>query len=76
MRGRFTAIYQLTWNVGKALTPGLAAWLLARGPSLPWLTLLGCCILAYVLLLQLGRVLPPIVDRPGQGVITTPAHIV
>lgn len=67
VRGRYTAIYQLTWNVGKALTPGLAAWLLARAPSLPWLALLGCCTVAYILLLKLGRILPPSVDVAGGG---------
>lgn len=64
VRGRYTAIYQLSWNIGKALTPGAGAWLLARGPSVPWLALLGCCAAAYALLLRLTRLLPAAVDRP------------
>lgn len=65
LRGRYTAVYQLSWNIGKALTPGLATWLLARGPAVPWLALVGCCVAAYLLLGRLARRLPARVDHPA-----------
>ncbi|MBV1850170.1 MFS transporter [Catellatospora tritici] len=64
VRGRYTAVYQLSWNIGKAITPGAAAWLLDRGPAVPWLTLTACCALAYALLTRLARLLPTRVDNP------------
>ncbi|WP_196279470.1 MFS transporter [Catellatospora vulcania] len=64
VRGRYTAVYQLSWNIGKALSPGLATWLLARGPAMPWLALIACCAAAYLLLLRLGALLPKRVDLP------------
>ncbi|GHJ48778.1 MFS transporter [Catellatospora sp. TT07R-123] len=68
VRGRYTAVYQLSWNVGKAVVPGAAAWLLDRGPAVPWLALTACCVLAYALLTRLSRLLPAHVDRPAVAV--------
>ncbi|MFE0460364.1 MFS transporter [Kitasatospora sp. NPDC058965] len=39
LRGRYLGVYQLSWNVGQAVAPGLLTLLLGHGAVLPWLFL-------------------------------------
>ncbi|MFB8173222.1 MFS transporter [Kitasatospora purpeofusca] len=55
LRGRYLAVYQLSWNLGQAVAPGLLTLLLSRGPALPWLFLLLLSLLAVPGLLKLER---------------------
>ncbi|MFF2073534.1 MFS transporter [Kitasatospora sp. NPDC058162] len=54
-RGRYLAVYQLSWNVGQAVAPGLLTLLLERGAAWPWLLLLLLSLAAVPGLLRLGR---------------------
>ncbi|MQS16176.1 MFS transporter [Streptomyces kaniharaensis] len=54
-RGRYLAVYQLSWNVGQAVAPGLLTLLLDRGAAWPWLFLLVLSLAAVPGLLRLGR---------------------
>ncbi|MEV6979396.1 MFS transporter [Kitasatospora sp. NPDC093806] len=54
-RGRYLAVYQLSWNVGQAVAPGLLTLLLGWGPAWPWLFLLGASVAAVPGLLRLER---------------------
>ncbi|MGW6913140.1 MFS transporter [Kitasatospora sp. NPDC054939] len=54
-RGRYLAVYQLSWNVGQAVAPALLTLLLTRGAALPWLFLLLISVLAVPGLLRLER---------------------
>ncbi|KJY29283.1 MFS transporter [Streptomyces sp. NRRL S-495] len=55
LRGRYLAVYQLSWNLGQAAAPGLLTLLLSRGAALPWLFLLLLSLLAVPGLLKLER---------------------
>ncbi|MEU9047850.1 MULTISPECIES: MFS transporter [unclassified Kitasatospora] len=54
-RGRYLALYQLSWNVGQAVAPGLLTLLLTRAAVLPWLFLLLLSIAAVPALVRLER---------------------
>ena len=55
IRGRYLAVYQLSWTVGEIAAPGLLTFLLAREAVLPMLFLLALSLLALPLLALLER---------------------
>ncbi|MFI9046024.1 MFS transporter [Streptomyces sp. NPDC053427] len=57
-RGRYLAVYQLSWNVGQAVAPALLTLLLGRGAAWPWLFLLLLSLAAVPGLLRLERMIP------------------
>jgi MFS family permease len=50
LRGRYMAIYQLSWALGQAVAPGLFGWLFTVNHALPWLTLAASCAACAMLL--------------------------
>lgn len=42
-RGRYLAVYQLSWALGQAAAPGLLSWLYSMGTAWPWATLAAVC---------------------------------
>jgi len=58
LRGRYQAVSQLAWSVAGVLAPGVFAWLLDRGPALPWALLVVVCVAAVAGTGALRRVLP------------------
>ncbi|MER7672336.1 MFS transporter [Kitasatospora sp. NPDC096128] len=52
-RGRYLAVYQLSWTFGQTVGPGLLTFLLGLGAAWPWLFLLGLSLLAVPLVLGL-----------------------
>jgi len=57
LRGRYQAVFQLSWSVGIAAAPVLFTSLLAVGAAVPWLVLLGGAVAAVLALGALrGRV--------------------
>ena len=75
LRGRYQAVFQLSWSLGLAIAPGAFAWLLARGPVWPWSAATLVCVVAVAGLAllrsrvpehaRLGRDAPAGVDRSG-----------
>ncbi|MER8182494.1 MFS transporter [Kitasatospora sp. NPDC094015] len=61
-RGRYLAVYQLSWTVGQAVAPWLLTLLLARGPVWPWVLLGALSLAAVPALLLLERL-----GAPGAG---------
>jgi sugar phosphate permease len=58
LRGRYMAVYQLSWALGQAAAPGLFGWLFTAGHALPWLTLAaGCAACALLLSTRLGHLI-------------------
>ncbi|MFE2722876.1 MFS transporter [Kitasatospora sp. NPDC059327] len=55
LRGRYLAVYQLSWNIGQAVAPALLTLLLGRGAGWPWLFLLVLSLAAVPGLLRLER---------------------
>jgi len=55
IRGRYLAVFQLSWTVGQVTAPGILIFLLARGAALPMIFLLALSLLAAPLLLLLER---------------------
>jgi MFS family permease len=53
LRGRYLAVYQLSWTLGSALAPALLTSLLAGGAVLPWLFLAAVNLLAIPAVLGL-----------------------
>lgn len=68
LRGRYLAVYQLSWALGRAAAPGALSWLLAIGPGWPWAALTATCA-ACALLLRGRRPpsAPPTGPRPARG---------
>jgi MFS family permease len=68
LRGRYLAVYQLSWALGRAAAPGALSWLLAIGPGWPWAALTATCA-ACALLLRGRRTpsAPPTGPRPPRG---------
>ncbi|GAA0655962.1 MFS transporter [Kitasatospora atroaurantiaca] len=67
MRGRYLAVYQLSWTVGQAVAPGLLTLLLGYGGACPWL-FLGALSLAAVpalLLLERSVTRPSLLSAPA-----------
>lgn len=54
-RGRYLAVYQLSWTVGGLSAPWLLTSLLSRGVALPWMFLLVISLLAVPVVLTLDR---------------------
>ncbi|GHH60856.1 MFS transporter [Kitasatospora indigofera] len=59
LRGRYLAVYQLSWNTGQALAPGLLTLLLVRGTLWPWAFLAALAVAAVPALLLLERMVAP-----------------
>lgn len=58
LRGRYMAVYQLSWALAQAAAPGLFGWLFTANHALPWLVLAGgcaCCVL--ILATRLGALI-------------------
>ncbi|MER5640868.1 MFS transporter [Kitasatospora sp. NPDC002227] len=53
-RGRYLAVYQLSWTFGQTVGPGLLTFLLGLGAAWPWLFLLALSLLAVPLVLGLN----------------------
>ncbi|WP_166022513.1 MFS transporter [Streptomyces chilikensis] len=58
VRGRYTAVYQLSWSLAKALAPALFTTLLAVDGRVPWIFLTGTSLVAAGLLVAVERRLP------------------
>jgi MFS family permease len=55
LRGRYMAVYQLSWALGQAAAPGLFGWLFTVNHALPWLALAAsCAACALVLSTRIG----------------------
>jgi len=52
-RGRYLAVYQLSWTIGGASAPWLLTSLLAAGAAWPWIFLLALSLLAVPVVLSL-----------------------
>jgi MFS family permease len=58
-RGRYLAVYQLSWALGRAAAPSLLIWLFAVSPAWPWLTLAATCAAIVVAFSRLGHWIQP-----------------
>ncbi len=55
-RGRYMAVYQLSWALAQAVAPGLFGWLFATSHALPWIALAaGCAVCVLILATRVGR---------------------
>lgn len=63
LRGRYLAVYQLSWTFGQTVAPALLTLLLTQAPWLPWLFLVALSLAAAPAVLLLERL-----TRPGQPV--------
>jgi MFS family permease len=58
LRGRYMAVYQLSWALGQAAAPGLFGWLFTVNHDLPWVALAAsCAACALVLSTRLGALI-------------------
>jgi MFS family permease len=55
-RGRYMAVYQLSWALAQATAPGLFGWLFTTDHALPWIVLAaGCAACVLILATRVGR---------------------
>ncbi|MEV8093908.1 MFS transporter [Kitasatospora sp. NPDC085879] len=59
MRGRYLAVYQLSWTLGQVTAPALLTLLLGHGAVLPWLFLAATALAAIPALVLLERTAGP-----------------
>jgi MFS family permease len=58
LRGRYMAVYQLSWALAQAAAPGLFGWLFTTNHALPWITLAsGCACCVLILATRVGRMI-------------------
>jgi MFS family permease len=58
LRGRYMAVYQLSWALGQAAAPALFGALYTANHALPWVTLAaGCAVCCLVLSTPLGALI-------------------
>ena len=58
LRGRYMAVYQLSWALAQAAAPGLFGWLFTTNHALPWITLAsGCACCVLILATRLGAMI-------------------
>jgi MFS family permease len=58
LRGRYMAVYQLSWALAQAAAPGLFGWLFTTNHALPWITLAsGCACCVLILATRLGSMI-------------------
>ncbi|MFD8542666.1 MFS transporter [Streptomyces sp. NPDC059649] len=55
LRGRYLAVYQLSWSIGGAVAPALLTALLEGGAALPWVFLTAISVLAVPLVIGVDR---------------------
>lgn len=55
LRGRYLAVYQLSWALGRAAAPGMLSWLLSTGPGWPWVVLAAACSACALAVTGRGR---------------------
>ncbi|GHA98322.1 MFS transporter [Streptomyces termitum] len=67
LRGRYLAVYQLSWTFGQTVAPLLLTVLLDLGSSWPWLFLMALALLAVPALLLLERMSPKPAEEPAAG---------
>ncbi|MEU1783328.1 MFS transporter [Streptomyces abikoensis] len=65
LRGRYLAVYYLSWSVAKAAAPALFTTLLAVSANLTWLLLAGGVLLGSLAMLRLEPRLPAHAVRPA-----------
>ena len=54
-RGRYLAVYQLSWALGQAVAPGVLSWLYSASPAWPWIALtVGCGVCVLTLATRAG----------------------
>jgi len=73
IRGRYVAVYSLSWGVATAVVPGLFTLLLAWRAVAPWIVLTVLVLLAFAsMVLTEPRLSPQAVRRsqPDPGTIT------
>jgi MFS family permease len=55
-RGRYMAVYQMSWALARAAAPGLFGWLFTADQALPWIVLAaGCAGCVLILATRVGR---------------------
>lgn len=58
LRGRYMAVYQLSWALAQAAAPGLFGWLFSTNHALPWIVLAsGCAGCVLILATRLGAMI-------------------
>jgi dipeptide/tripeptide permease len=67
LRGRYLSLNQLAVSLATALSPAAFTWLLERGPSATWLTLMGLALCGVALSSLSGRVLAQARRRVGRA---------
>ena len=65
-RGRYVAVYQLSWAIANAIAPGLFTVLLAWRSFSPWLALTALAVLAFGAIVLVEPRLPPQAVHRGQ----------
>ncbi|MFF4160782.1 MFS transporter [Streptomyces sp. NPDC001678] len=65
LRGRYLAVYYLSWSVAKAAAPALFTTLLAVSANLTWLLLAGGVLIGSLAMLRLEPRLPAHAVRPA-----------
>jgi MFS family permease len=59
LRGRYLALFSLSWGVGRTITPGIVSGLLWLGPTWPWVGMVLMAGLAAAIALHTERELDP-----------------
>jgi MFS family permease len=68
LRGRYLALFSLSWGVGRTVAPGIVSGLLWLGPTWPWVGMVVMAGLAAAIALHTERELDPERQRMARSI--------
>lgn len=68
LRGRYLALFSLSWGIGRTVAPGIVSGLLSLGPTWPWAGMILMALLAAGIALHTERELDPERQRMARPV--------
>jgi MFS family permease len=74
LRGRYLALFSLSWGIGRTVAPGIVSGLLALGPTWPWAGMILMALLAAGIALHTERELDPERQRMPRAVRYVETH--
>jgi hypothetical protein len=68
LRGRYLALFSLSWGIGRTVAPGISTGLLWLGPTWPWVGVVLMALLMAAITLNAERELDPARQRMPRAV--------
>ena len=68
LRGRYLALFSLSWGIGRTVAPGIVTALFTLGATWPWIGMIGTALLMMAISLNAERDLDPDRQRMARSI--------